>query len=125
MFSLSTVCIIMSFLLIGRTYIRYSGVNCALGLSKSIRYQFRYSGVRYSRVCFHIFYCNSAGLANVVRYRGFVIAGCHCSALESLRCLYVSPPPSFYMGQQFTSNMERPVYINSIKPVNFALDFYV
>ena len=40
---------------------------------------FRYSGVRYSRVCFHIFCCNSAGLSNVVRYNGvFVIAGCHC-----------------------------------------------
>ena len=50
--------------------IRYSGVNCALGQSKSIRY----SGVR-----FHIFYCSSAGLSNGVRENGvFVIAGCHC-----------------------------------------------
>ena len=46
---------------------------------------FRYSGVRYSGDCFHIFYCNSAGLSNVVRYNGvfiiagFVIAGCHCN----------------------------------------------
>ena len=61
--------------------IRYSGVNCALGPSKSIRY----SGVRYSGVCFHIFYCNSAWLSNVVRYNGvfvtagFVIAGSHCN----------------------------------------------
>ena len=61
--------------------IRYSGVHCALGPSKSIHY----SGVRYSRVCFHIFYCNSAGLSNVVCYNGvfvfagFVIAGCHCT----------------------------------------------
>ena len=61
--------------------IRYSGVNCALRPSKSVRY----SGVHYSRVCFHIFYCNSAGLSNVVHYNGvfvtvrFIIAGCHCS----------------------------------------------
>ena len=40
--------------------IRYSGVNCALGPSKSIRY----SGVR-----LHIFNCNSAELSNVVRYK--------------------------------------------------------
>ena len=38
---------------------------------------------RYSGVCFHIFYCNSAGLSNV-HYNGvfvlvgFLIAGCHC-----------------------------------------------
>ena len=44
---------------------------------------FRYSGLRYSKVRFHIFYCNSAGLSNVVRCNGvfvtvgFVIAGCH------------------------------------------------
>ena len=32
--------------------------------------------VIYSGVCFHIFYFNSAGLSNVVRYNGvFVIAG--------------------------------------------------
>ena len=31
---------------------------------------FRYSGVRYSGVCFDIFHCNSAGLLNVVRYSG-------------------------------------------------------
>ena len=36
----------------------------------------RYSGVRYSGVCFHIFFCNSPELSNVVRYNGvFVIAG--------------------------------------------------
>ena len=55
--------------------LRYSGVNCALGPSKSIRC---------SGVCFPIFYCNSARLSNVVRYNGvfviarFVIAGFHC-----------------------------------------------
>ena len=44
----------------------------------------RYSGVHYSSVCFHIFYCNSTGLSNIVHYNGvfvivgFVIAGCHC-----------------------------------------------
>ena len=54
---------------------RYSGVKCVLGPSKSIRY---------SEVCFPIFYCNSAGLSNVVRYNGifvivrFVVAECHC-----------------------------------------------
>ena len=54
----------------------YSGVNCVLGLSKSIRY---------SGVCFHIFYCNSSGLSYVVCYNGvFIIAGfgiavCHCN----------------------------------------------
>ena len=47
--------------------IRYSGVNCALGPSKSIRY---------SWVRVHIFYCNSARLSNGVRYNGvFVTAG--------------------------------------------------
>ena len=52
--------------------IRYSRVNFTLGLSNSIRY----SGVRYSGVCFHIFYWNFAGLSNVVRYNGvFVVAG--------------------------------------------------
>ena len=56
--------------------IRYSEVNWALGPSKSIHY----CGNHSSRVCFHIFYCNSAGLSNVVRYNGvFVIAECHCS----------------------------------------------
>ena len=36
--------------------------------------------MRYSGVCFHIFYCNSAGLSNVVRYNGvIIIAGCHCT----------------------------------------------
>ena len=45
----------------------YSGVNCVLGPSKSIRY---------SGVCFHIFYCNSAGLSEVFRFnRVFVMAG--------------------------------------------------
>ena len=50
----------------------------------SLQRGFRYSRVRYSGVRFHIFYCNSAGLSNVVRYNGvfviaeFVIAGCHC-----------------------------------------------
>ena len=35
----------------------------------------RYSRVGYSGVCFPIFYCNLAGLSNVVRYdRVFVIA---------------------------------------------------
>ena len=68
--------------------IRYSGVNCALGLSKSIRY----SGVCYSGVCFHVFYCNSAGLSNVVRYNrvfaiaGFVIAGFHCTYISEEHC---------------------------------------
>ena len=39
-FGLSTICIVMSFLLSAsdRTNIRYSEVNCALGPSKSIRY---------------------------------------------------------------------------------------
>ena len=60
--------------------IRYSGLNCALGPSKSIRY----SGIRYNGVHVHIFYCNSAGLSNVFRYNwvfviaGFAIAGCRC-----------------------------------------------
>ena len=36
----------------------------------------RQKSIRYSGVCFHIFYCNSVGLSNVVRYNGvFVIAG--------------------------------------------------
>ena len=50
--------------------------------------------IRYSEVCFPIFYCNSAGLSNIVRCNGvfviarFVIAGCHCTLLS--QCL--SPP---------------------------------
>ena len=57
--------------------IRYSGVNCALRPSESIRH---------SEVCFDIFYCNSAGLSYVVRYKGvfvitgFVITRCHCTS---------------------------------------------
>ena len=37
--------------------------------------------------CFHIFYCYSAGLSNVVCYNrvfviaGLIIAGCHCNIL--------------------------------------------
>ena len=61
--------------------IRYSGVNCALGPSKSIRCSgdFVIAGARYCGVHFHIFYCNSAGLSNAVRYNEvYVIAGCHC-----------------------------------------------
>ena len=65
--------------------IPYSRVNCALGPSKSICY---------SGVCFHIFYWNSAGLSNVVRYNrvfviaGFVIAGFHC----------ISPSSQLFLG---------------------------
>ena len=50
----------------------------------SLQRGFRYSGARYSRVCFPIFYCNSARLSNVVHYNGvfviarFVVAGCRC-----------------------------------------------
>ena len=68
--------------------IRYSGVNCALRPSKSVRY----SGVHYSRVCFHIFYCNFAGLSNVVHYNsvfimaGFIVAGCHCKKMLYCAC---------------------------------------
>ena len=51
--------------------IRYSRVNGALGPSKSIRY----SAVRYSGVCLHIFYCNSAGLSYVVHYNGVRYSG--------------------------------------------------
>ena len=45
--------------------------------------------IRYSGVRFHIFYCNSAGLSDVVRYNGvfviagFVKAGCHCTVFLS------------------------------------------
>ena len=70
---------------------RYSVVNCALGPSKSIRY----GGVRYNGVCFHIFYCNFAGLSYVVRYNGvFVIAGCHC--ISKATKLYSLPHRSLW-----------------------------
>ena len=67
----------------------YSGVNCALGPSKSICYSgdFVIAGFVTAAVCFHICYRNSAGLSNVVRYNGvfvivwFVIARCHCKTL--------------------------------------------
>ena len=52
----------------------HRGVNCALGLSKSICY----SGVRYSRLIVFTYFTvsNSARLSNVVHYNGvFVIAG--------------------------------------------------
>ena len=57
--------------------IRYSGVrfhifyNNSAGLSNVVRY----SGVRYSGVRFHIFYYNSAGLSNVVRCSGVRYSG--------------------------------------------------
>lgn len=80
--------------------IRYSGVNCPLGPSKTIRYSgdFVIAKGRYSRVRFDIFYCNSAGLSNVFRYNGvfvaagFVIAGCHCKWVRSsaYACAYVA-----------------------------------
>ena len=56
-------------------------------IRKKTYFTIRYSGVRYSGLCFHIFYCNSAGLSYVVRYNGifviaeFVVAGCHCNLL--------------------------------------------
>ena len=61
----------MSFSLTAVDRTKYSlerGKLC-VGTNKSMRY----SGVRYSRVCFHIFYCNSAGLSNVVRYNGVLL----------------------------------------------------
>ena len=66
--------------------IRYSGVNCTLGPSKSIRYSgdFVIEGFVIAGFFFHIFYCNSGVLSYVVRYNGvlviagLVIAGCHC-----------------------------------------------
>ena len=80
-FGLSTICIIMPSLRTASDRTKYSlyRVNCSLGPSKSIRY---------SGVCFYIFYCNSAGLSYVARYNGvcviagFLIAGCHCSLLS-------------------------------------------
>ena len=55
-----------------------------LGRSKPIRY----SGDFVTAGFVHIFYCNSAGLSNVVRYNvvfviaGFVIEGCYCNVIE-------------------------------------------
>ena len=100
-FGLPTTCIIMSFLLTAsdRTkYSSYCGVKFTLRPSESIRYRrgFRCSGIRYSGVCFHIFYCNSAGLSNVVRYNGvffiagIVIEGCHCSYVQPQRVRFLS-----------------------------------
>ena len=72
--------------------IRYSGVNCALGPSKSIRY---------SGIPFHIFYCNSVGLSDVFRYNGvlvttgFVIAEFHCITRTYWTKLYINPVFSF------------------------------
>ena len=73
--------------------IRYSGVNCALGPSKSVRYSGD-SAIAGFVICqFHIFYCNSAGLSNVVRYNGvfviagFVIEGSHCIMADSVQWL--------------------------------------
>ena len=67
-FGLSTICIVMPFLQTASDRTKYSlqpGKLC-VGTVKSIRY---------SGVCFHIFYCNSA-LSYVVRYNGvIVIAG--------------------------------------------------
>ena len=43
-------------------------------------------------VCFHIFYCNSARLSNVVRYdevfviAGYVITEFHCIMLRDFLC---------------------------------------
>ena len=60
----------------------YSGVNCALGPSKSIRYSGDFSKAGFAST----FYCNSAGLSDVFRYNGvFVLAGFHCN-LATLSC---------------------------------------
>ena len=74
-FGLSTICIIMPFLrrATGQK-IRYSGVDCALGPSKSIRYSgdFVIEGFVIAGF-FHIFYCNSAGLSYVVCHIGVFV----------------------------------------------------
>ena len=59
-FGLSTICIVVPFLRTASDRANYSlqrGELC-VGTVKSIRY----NGVRYSGVCFHIFYCNYARL---------------------------------------------------------------
>ena len=62
----------MTNIFFGNVTLRYSGVNCTLRPSKSIRY----GGFVKAGVCFRIFYRNSARLSNVVRYNGvLVIAG--------------------------------------------------
>ena len=63
-----------------KMYSLYRGKLCAgtVKIYYSLKRRFRYSGVHCSGVCFHIFYCNSAGLSYVVHYSGvLVIAGCH------------------------------------------------
>ena len=71
MFGLSTICTIMWFLLTVSDRTKYSlqqGKWCVRTVKiYPLQWVFRYSEVRYSRVCFHIFYCNSVGLSNVVR----------------------------------------------------------
>ena len=57
----------------------YSGINCALGPSKSIHY---------SGVCLHMFYCNSAGLSDFFRHNGvfviIVIVTCMSSSFSAM-----------------------------------------
>ena len=90
-FGLSTICIIMSFLLTASDRRKYSlerGKLCS-GTVKinSLSGDFVIAGFEIAGFCFHIFYCNSAGLSNVVGYNGvfvivgFLIAGCHCTIL--------------------------------------------
>ena len=92
--------------------IRYCGVNCELGPSKSIRYSgdFVIAGFHCSEVRFHIFYCNSAGLSNVVRCNGvsviagFVIGGvplhCRCKQFRTIlfsdKKKYPQMKPSYF-----------------------------
>ena len=66
---------------------------------------------QYSEVCFHIFYCYSTGLLNVVRYNGvFVIAGCHCSlVLEGFVVSYFATP---LMRKAATARMNSQAFFS-------------
>ena len=89
--------------------IRYSGVNCALGPSKSISYSgdFVIAGFVIAGFVSTYFTVILPGFHRSVHYNGaFVIAGCHCS------CRYNHQNPKMTEEGHFSNNIS---YKRSLK----------
>ena len=106
-------------LLLHKRNIRYSGVNCALGPSKSIRYRRDFVKARFVIVGF----CYSAGLSNDLRYNGvfviarFVIAGCHWGKNNKKKMNRVNKSE-----RNFCPLLMRGTYINFQKKIKINTD---